>query len=237
MEVSLTDIIDFLTPNDGDHIRLGNVEFANRRQTRVHSVPASRWNIAAIANDAQRLIAMRTEEFIEFVQARNDKRLRGHGTATSASTPPTRRTLEEIYRALPEVHCKGLCQACCGAIGMSEAEATIIYTKHGELPVLNEETCSMLGTDGRCTIYEDRPLICRAWGAAKSMPCPHGCGPVDLLSADQMANLIHETKLVTGRDELYFSAAARFITMEELADYRDHLRATMSPEDIKRYEE
>jgi Fe-S-cluster containining protein len=35
--------------------------------------------------------------------------------------------------------------------------------------------------DGRCTVYEIRPTICRLWGATQSMPCPHGCTPPEAL--------------------------------------------------------
>jgi Fe-S-cluster containining protein len=29
----------------------------------------------------------------------------------------------------------------------------------------------------RCTVYEARPLICRVYGAAEGLRCPHGCTP------------------------------------------------------------
>jgi hypothetical protein len=38
----------------------------------------------------------------------------------------------------------------------------------------NGTSCELL-VDGRCSIYQDRPLICRLYGVAEGLPCPHGC--------------------------------------------------------------
>jgi Fe-S-cluster containining protein len=46
--------------------------------------------------------------------------------------------------------------------------------------------------DGRCTVYEDRPTICRLWGAAQSMPCPHGCTPADALTQEESHELLRQ---------------------------------------------
>ncbi len=29
----------------------------------------------------------------------------------------------------------------------------------------------------RCTVHENRPLICRLYGVSEGLPCPHGCKP------------------------------------------------------------
>lgn len=36
--------------------------------------------------------------------------------------------------------------------------------------------CHLL-KDGRCSIYADRPLLCRLFGAVPKMACPFGCKP------------------------------------------------------------
>ena len=38
---------------------------------------------------------------------------------------------------------------------------------------------------GRCTVYAQRPLVCRLWGVTESMECPHGCRPVRYLKYAQ----------------------------------------------------
>lgn len=46
--------------------------------------------------------------------------------------------------------------------------------------------------NGRCEIYEQRPLICRLFGAvdAPLMTCPHGCGPVGKLTDEQAGEMM-----------------------------------------------
>lgn len=31
--------------------------------------------------------------------------------------------------------------------------------------------------DGRCSVYDDRPMICRLYGTVEVMRCPYGCVP------------------------------------------------------------
>ena len=45
------------------------------------------------------------------------------------------------------------------------------------------EPCALLVL-GRCSVYDQRPLICRAFGAAEGLRCPHGCCPAELISRD-----------------------------------------------------
>lgn len=45
----------------------------------------------------------------------------------------------------------------------------------------DSERCPLLGPGG-CTVYADRPLVCRLFGATAGvmdLACPHGCGPAD----------------------------------------------------------
>lgn len=86
--------------------------------------------------------------------------------------------LYEIYNALPQLECKGLCQDSCGPIQMLPAEAQNITDTGLSYPSCDKSslTCSAL-ENGRCSIYQQRPLICRLWGIAEEMPCPFGCQP------------------------------------------------------------
>ena len=94
-------------------------------------------------------------------------------------------SLDRIYRSVPTVECQGLCAQSCGPIDMSPTERRRIEALGVTIPpparlladMINNPrggTCPAL-TDGRCSVYQDRPLICRLWGAVESMPCPHGC--------------------------------------------------------------
>jgi Fe-S-cluster containining protein len=84
-----------------------------------------------------------------------------------------------LYRSLPTLACKGLCADSCGPIAATALEAERMRTAAGFKPLtLDAETltCGYLQA-GRCAVYDVRPLICRLWGAADGMRCPHGCEP------------------------------------------------------------
>jgi Fe-S-cluster containining protein len=74
---------------------------------------------------------------------------------------------------------------------LQELEVTIPSMADGVAAVERGEEyyCPAL-RDGRCSVYADRPTICRLWGATKSMPCPHGCTPQNALSQQESFELL-----------------------------------------------
>lgn len=109
-------------------------------------------------------------------------------------------SLERIYRSIPTVACQGLCTQSCGPIDMSPEERRRIAAQGVTIPpaaealhaiISGEQTgdCPALA-DGRCSVYNDRPLICRLWGAVESMPCPHGCEVIPGLLMDAGARML-----------------------------------------------
>jgi Fe-S-cluster containining protein len=52
--------------------------------------------------------------------------------------------------------------------------------------------------DGRCSVYDDRPTICRLWGATESMRCPYGCTPDDALTQEESHRLLRLAAEVGG---------------------------------------
>ena len=118
-----------------------------------------------------------------------------------------RRALERIWSSVPDVGCKGLCSDSCGPVAvdatayrrtelwkqyglpenirgprMSNAEWTLLLQHLGREPGLAPGSirCPLLTADGRCSVYDIRPLVCRVWGAVVERPetrCPHGCRP------------------------------------------------------------
>src|SRR5271154_278311 len=93
------------------------------------------------------------------------------------------RKLKQIDRKIPFIECKGLCYDSCTVIGMSELEMKNINEVSGkEIFKSIEETieklknaksnsdlrCPMLSDDNRCSVYENRPLICRLYGVVKN---------------------------------------------------------------------
>jgi Fe-S-cluster containining protein len=84
---------------------------------------------------------------------------------------------------------------------MSAAEDLCLRERGFEIPSMvdavaavergDDYYCPAL-VDGGCAVYEDRPTICRLWGATKSMPCPHGCTPADALTEEESHALLRQ---------------------------------------------
>jgi Fe-S-cluster containining protein len=102
------------------------------------------------------------------------------------------RHIREIYEMVPEIQCKGLCHNSCTSIDASDLEKKFIQERHGvtfpppipawRLRQMDDsgETlprCPALGPLNNCRIYDNRPLICRLYGADAAAPCEHGCVP------------------------------------------------------------
>lgn len=123
---------------------------------------------------------------------------------------PPKPTLEDIWSLIPDVNCKGLCQESCGPIAMSVAEDRRLQARGVTVPPIMEAAADLHAyhcpalVDGRCSAYEDRPTICRMWGAIEQMPCPHGCTPPDALGPDAAREVLQLANHVGG------GIAARF---------------------------
>lgn len=46
----------------------------------------------------------------------------------------------------------------------------------------------------RCSIYEERPFMCRVWGVADGLTCPHGCEPDERISKKRFDSLVQEVR-------------------------------------------
>lgn len=47
------------------------------------------------------------------------------------------------------------------------------------------ETLSCVFSSEGCSVYKDRPLMCRLFGTTLSLPCPRGCKPEKLLTQEE----------------------------------------------------
>jgi Putative zinc- or iron-chelating domain len=92
--------------------------------------------------------------------------------------------LQALYDQVPDIpECDGRCQISCGPLDMSTRERQRIRAA-GVRITPGHEALARAGTfwcealrDGRCSVYELRPMVCRLWGATEDMPCPYGCVP------------------------------------------------------------
>lgn len=110
---------------------------------------------------------------------------------------------------IPGLECRGLCAKFCGPIMCSPVEASRLpgpsrqvrtpsglvtaelphrVKKHRGQP--DELRCAHL-RNGRCTVYEFRPAICRVWGVTEALRCLHGCEPERWLSREEANEILH----------------------------------------------
>jgi len=83
-----------------------------------------------------------------------------------------------LREQIPSFECVAGCHDCCGPVTTSSEEMSRLPVKtdaeHTE--ALDDFNCVHLGPNG-CTVYSERPLICRLFGTTSNMPCPNGRRP------------------------------------------------------------
>lgn len=122
----------------------------------------------------------------------------------------TRAKLHKLYDLVPKVNCKGLCTDECTTLGMFRGEFVELTRVSGKEPKLDLKTerCNYL-VDGRCSVYDSRPYVCRAYGASEAMVCEHGCEPIPgYLPAPLETMLLNEIGNVLGSHEMIWTAKA-----------------------------
>ena len=87
-----------------------------------------------------------------------------------------------LREQIPSFECVEGCHDCCGPVTTSSEEMFRLPVKtdaeHTE--ALDDYSCVHLGPNG-CTVYEERPLICRLFGTTPKMPCPNGRRPENMI--------------------------------------------------------
>ncbi|MBP8233303.1 MAG: YkgJ family cysteine cluster protein [Rhizorhabdus sp.] len=129
-------------------------------------------------------------------------------TGSQARSPADARPLPGP-REIPAAQCRPRCHDCCRSpavtpqeharlaprVTMVQGRFVSLASRCGFVMVSRDsERCPLLGPGG-CTVYADRPLVCRLFGATAGvmeLACPHGCGPADAgdtLTADEALRL------------------------------------------------
>lgn len=116
--------------------------------------------------------------------------------------------LKAVWAEIPDVGCKGHCIESCGPIGASPLELRILAAR-GVLirdywdsltdfaMTGTAQTCPAL-VNGRCSVYEVRPTVCRLWGAVDAMPCEWGCVPHGGRLTNEQGGLIVRRSMEAG---------------------------------------
>lgn len=116
-------------------------------------------------------------------------------------------TLDAIYAEIPAVSgCRRGCSDCCGPVPLGHIEADRVrhiirpVARHTALPGSQHigstprNTCGgcAYATNNGCSIYHERPFVCRLYAAVDGEPnlkCPHGAKADRPLSRAQAAAL------------------------------------------------
>lgn len=93
-------------------------------------------------------------------------------------------------RQIPQFACIPGCHDCCGPVLASTDEMADLpsRTDAERAAAMEHWDCVHLGHDG-CTVYADRPLICRLFGTTPRLPCPHGRRPALMIDAAMDAKI------------------------------------------------
>lgn len=123
----------------------------------------------------------------------------------------TIKRLKKVYDQVPDVECKGLCHRQCSMIPVEPCEQDVIMDisgafqhnprigiAHGDrvLPLSPQGQCGYLDAFKKCAVYENRPLICRLYGAAEGLECEHGCKPKRYLDRDEVVKLLRKVQKI-----------------------------------------
>jgi hypothetical protein len=86
---------------------------------------------------------------------------------------------------IPAFECVEGCHDCCGPVTTSSEEMSRLPVKtEAEHEVaLADMSCVHLGPNG-CTVYDERPLICRLFGTTPRMPCPNDRRPEEMIGSE-----------------------------------------------------
>jgi len=100
--------------------------------------------------------------------------------------------IARLRENIPTFKCKEGCHDCCGPVTTSSEEMSRLPVKTDAQheAALNDFSCVHLGEKG-CTVYGERPLICRLFGTTERMACPNGCAPDQMVDEEIEAQVHH----------------------------------------------
>ena len=90
--------------------------------------------------------------------------------------------IQFFRKRIPSFECKPGCHDCCGPVTASSEEMARLPVKSDaeHEAALANLSCPHLGANG-CTVYGERPLICRLFGTTPRLPCPEGKRPQKMI--------------------------------------------------------
>lgn len=100
--------------------------------------------------------------------------------------------IARLREQIPSFECVPGCHDCCGPVTTSSEEMSRLPRKTNaeHEAALNELNCVHLGPKG-CTVYGERPLICRLFGTTPKMACPNGARPEQMVDPEVERQVHH----------------------------------------------
>lgn len=113
-------------------------------------------------------------------------------------------SIDFLLQDLPPFTCKEGCSDCCGPIIMTRLERKRICERTGmserqlDIDVIiasGSNVCPLL-KNGRCSVYDIRPAICRIFGVSQAphLDCPHIKPPLGSLNTNETALLVDKIR-------------------------------------------
>lgn len=129
--------------------------------------------------------------------------------------------MKRVWSDVPHVRCKGDCWDSCVHVPIAPVEALYLIEKlkinipvgHHALPLMERDhvsptlgskqagltQCEFLDEHRQCTIYEDRPLVCRQYGhPVMTLHCKHGCEVKRPLTDEKAGEQLYSMSLILG---------------------------------------
>ena len=107
------------------------------------------------------------------------------------------RKLKALYNALPKVDipCPSGCVECCVTpfVPWGRLEVEALYHATGKLPELLENGACNFAIEGRCSVYEYRPFMCRLFGLSDTKGfhhCERGIRTTTPLASEKVYELL-----------------------------------------------
>ena len=107
--------------------------------------------------------------------------------------------IQKLYDKIPSFHCKEGCTRCCEnwvQCAREEDQRCGGFT-------YETDRCSKLVEGVGCSVYENRPFLCRLFASGESLPCPYGYGPETPLTKEEAAALLREYLRLKKEQEAY----------------------------------
>jgi hypothetical protein len=103
--------------------------------------------------------------------------------------------LKNLYERIPKVDCKRQCNQCCGPVVWSRLEWDRLPEELKKTQTTL--TCPYLQFNGKCEVYEYRPLVCRLFAVVERMRCPYVV-PEKMLTTEAENEILKEYSAIVG---------------------------------------